>query len=176
MDKKERARIIAVKLEEVLHDINMEKYKELQAQKERILKDPELEKLLKQYDANRKALNTMADNLDEVAEMMTERLIKENAKDSIVFTINFHSGIDRYDHRIGEPSLSASMSKRHPNGYMESINEGEPTRLIISSTDVVTELTRHRNTDNQRLRKIVNEAFHLLLEDDADRMTKFLQL
>jgi hypothetical protein len=175
MDKIERAKIIAVKLEEVLHDNAMEAHLRRQEETKRMLEHPDIKKILKQYDANRKALNTMADDLKKVVDGLNTTLEKRKTLDQTTAKMHVKTGVDSYPYKVDEPSVYITYTTKR-NGWEETVSNCAPNKPIIPHSEVMTQLTRHRNSNNPRVRLVVNEAFHLLLEDDAERMTKFLDL
>lgn len=155
MDKKERAKIIAVKLEEVLERVTTEK----QANAEKLV-----EELIK--TTGFKNITNEKDNLDMKRDALEKQL------DAIRATIYATPELKGMNLHI---STNKNYDDKKTNISI-SFNHNCCGNPAIVSSDVMTHLTRYRNTEDKVLAKVVKEAFALLLEDDAERMAKFLEL
>jgi len=162
MDKVERARIIAVKMEELLTEEQMKDWERKKKALEKWFSEqPEVKKMFKQYCANKAALKTMREKIDAYVEALSKRLPPDAE-------LRFYDGRDN-----STPTLDVNLMTTH-RGYRDA---GQPPGPIqIAHSEVVTVLTKHRNSDNPRIRKAVEEGLHLMLEDDMKRMQKFLNL
>lgn len=161
MDKKERSRIVAVKLEEVLIEEWKKENDEVQAKAQAWLDTTTLQSERKQANAMIKAAKTAIKNLElKISE--ADEFLKEQGES---FNVSMYVP---YDHQ--EELNEISLSNRS-----EARNRGNE-KPVIQHQEIITELTRRRNSPNARIRRIVDEGYHLLLEDDTDRMQKFLAL
>ena len=170
MDKVERAKIIAVKMEEVLTEERTRELKEKFDIARAAAESAELMAAVKQYNANAKALETMRNNLETIVKKADERLRPKDGKRTMSISLNATRLGKHYNAQV-VPVIYDNI-----NGYTQTFTSTDIAPVQIAHGDVVAVLTRNRNTENPRIRKIVNEAFHLLLEDDAPRMQKFLNL
>ena len=155
MDKKERGRIIAVKLQEVLEaekerkdaENAKETAKLIQSNNflgEMIKMDLQLERMTKARDTYRKECKAYAKDIVEHFKNKT-----------VPFKLNYSTYGSYYGTDISPKTISV------------------PT---IEHNNILTDLMSLRSSENERIREVVKAGMNLILNDDMEAMEKFMEM